>query len=171
MPPKLKKTKKPKLLPHKAALLASGKLSDVTHANASALWLKAPSMIRLKEKRALVYRHMGDDECAYLLAHRKLPDTQPYQTIVEGPIGRAYCEGYLRGLRKPSGNIVTTVVEFETKKSLIDTLFSMQKKIEDGCFSHRLGEKGGKGLPLFNESLASGETTYRIVCVKRTRNV
>ena len=127
MPPKSKKTKskKPKLLPHEAALLASGKLSNVTHANASAVWLRAPSTILQEgtEERTLVYRHMGDDECMHLLAHGRLPDTQPYQTIVEGSIGRAYCEGYLRGLRKPSGNIVTTVVEFETRRSLIDTLF------------------------------------------------
>ena len=39
------------------------------------------------------YRHMGDEECAFLREHGVLPDTQPYQTIVEGPAGRAYCEG------------------------------------------------------------------------------
>ena len=65
------------------------------------------------------------------------------------------------------GNVVTTVVEFDTRRSFVDTLFSMQRKIEDGCFSHGLGDKGGKGLTLFNENLASGKTTYRIVCIKR----
>ena len=92
---------------------------------------------------------------------------QPYQTIVEGAVGRTYCEGYLRGLRKPSGNVVTIVVEFLAPKLLIDTLFAMQKKIEDGCFSHGLGDKGGKGLPLFNAGLAAAEISYRIVLVKR----
>lgn len=177
-----KKKKKPKLLPHETELLASGHLVDVTHTNASAIWLHAPSLVLDSEdsdaegeKResgtiasALVYRHMGDEECAYLLTHGQLPDTQPYQTIVEGSVGRTYCEGYLRGLRKPSGNIITTVVEFKSTRSLVDTLFAMQRKIEDGCFSHGLGDKGGKGLTLFNHSLSSGETTYRIVLVKRT---
>lgn len=171
MPPKGKKAKKPKLRPHEAALLASGELRDVTHANSTALWLYAESTIIADEQvniTTLVYRHMGDEELQYLLANNQLPDTQPYQTIVEGPVGRTYCESYLRGLRKPSGNIVTTVVEFHAPKSLIDTLFSMQKKIEDGCFSHGLGDKGGKGLPLFNASLAAEDISYRIVLVKRT---
>ena len=30
-----------------------------------------------------------------------------------------------------------------------------------------LGNKAGKGLPLFNESLRSGQTTFRLVLVKR----
>ena len=169
MPSNGKKIKKPKLLPHEARLLASGELANVTHENSTAVWLSRPSsMIEVEDAtRTVVYRHMGDEECAYLLAYGQLPDTQPYQTIVEGQVGRAYCDGYLRGLRKPSGNIVTTVVEFETTRALVNLLFSMQKKIEDGCFSHGLGDKGGNGLPLFNASLAAKETTFRIVLVKR----
>jgi len=149
MPPSgRKRTKKPKLLPHETSLLASGDLKDITHENSSAIWLYAPSTTLLpseedkKNSKTLVYRHMGDEEFAYLLANGILPDTQPYQTIVEGPVGRTYCEGYLRGHRKPSGNVVTTVVEFEAPAALIDKLFSMQKKIEDGCLSHGLGDKG-----------------------------
>ena len=38
---------------------------------------------------------------------------------------------------------------------------------EDGAISHGLGDKGGKGLPLFNECLQSGEGSFRIVLVKR----
>lgn len=34
-------------------------------------------------------------------------------------------------------------------------LLCRQWKIEDGARSHGLGEKGGKGLPFFNESLRS----------------
>jgi hypothetical protein len=111
----------------------------------------------------------GDPEVAHLLEHRQLPSTQPYQTIVEGPDGRAYCEGegYLRGHRKPSGNVITTIVEFIAPKRLIDQLFLMFRKPEDGCFSHGLGDKGGKGLPLFNASLIAGETTFKIILVRR----
>jgi len=59
------------------------------------------------------------------------------------------------------------VVEFCTPKALVERLWAMQQKVEDGCLSHGLGEKGGRGLPLFNASLAAGETTFRIVLVKR----
>ena len=52
-------------------------------------------------------------------------------------------------------------------RHLIATLFEIQHKVEDGALSMGLGDKAGKGLPLFNASLASGETTYRIVLVKR----
>lgn len=115
----------------------------------------------------MVYRHMGDEELSHLLTNGLLPDTQPYKTIVES---RAYCEGYLRGLRKPSGNVVKTVVEFAAPAPLVERLFSMQRKIEDGCFSHGLGDKGGKGLPLFNAALEAKETSFRIVLVKRAGN-
>lgn len=159
---------KTKLLPHETALVAAGSLQDITHGKSSAIWLSADSTdVDEGSGQTTVYRHMGDPEVAYLLQHGTLPATQPYQTIVEGQKGRDYCEGYLRGHRKPSGNIITTVVEFLAPKALIDQLFAMFKKAEDGCFSHGLGDKGGKGLPLFNASLSSGETTFRIVLVKR----
>mmetsp|Transcript_20803 Transcript_20803/g.48853 ORF Transcript_20803/g.48853 Transcript_20803/m.48853 type:complete len:113 (-) Transcript_20803:366-704(-) len=111
---------------------------------------------------------MGDTELRYLLENGRLPDTQPYQTIAEGPAGRAYCEGYLRGLRRPSGNVVTTVVEFAAPRGLVEALFAMQRKIEDGCFSHGLGDRGGRGLPLFNAEMDAGNVSYRIVLVKRS---
>eukprot|EP00040_Diaphanoeca_grandis_P040109 m.5218 g.5218 ORF g.5218 m.5218 type:complete len:144 (-) comp4178_c0_seq1:110-541(-) len=114
-----------------------------------------------------VYRPMGDEECGYLLQHNVLPSTQPYQTIVEGANGRRYAEKYLRG-HKSVDTSPTTVVEFTTTVALITTLFEMFHKAEDGAISHGLGDKGGKGLPLFNESLEKGETTFRIVLVKRS---
>merc|ERR1711972_1128265 len=109
---------------------------------------------------------MGDVECAFLLANGILPDTQPYQTIVEGVGGRRYAEKYLRG-HKSVDSSPTTVVEFTMPTSIIRKLFEMQSKNEDGAISHGLGEKGGRGLPLFNASLQSGETSFRIVSVKR----
>ena len=156
------------MLPHERALIANGTLEDVTHGKSTARWLTAKSTPSDPAcGLTTVYRHMGDEECAFLRENGVLPDTQPYQTIVQGETGRTYCEGYLRGKRKPSGNIVTTVVEFLAPKVLVDELFAMFSKPEDGCLSHGLGSKGGKGLPLFNASLAAGETTWRIVLVKR----
>merc|ERR1711865_481068 len=114
----------------------------------------------------LVYRPMGDEECSHLLTHGILPDTQPYQTIVEGEEGRSYAEKYLRG-HKSVDSSPTTVVEFTAPRSLIRRLFEMQSKNEDGAISHGLGNKGGRGLPLFNASLREGEATFRIVMVKR----
>merc|ERR1719199_1950971 len=110
---------------------------------------------------------MGDEECRHLLETGTLPNTQPYQTIVEGPDGRVYAEKYLRG-HKSVDSSPTTVVEFVAPRSLSDRLFAMQSKNEDGAISHGLGDKGGKGLPLFNASLRSGESSFRIVLVKRS---
>merc|ERR1712079_237130 len=104
----------------------------------------------------------GDLECGHLLAHGLLPDTQPYQTIVEGEEGRAYAEKYLRG-HKSVDSSPTTVVEFVAPRALVARLFAMQSKNEDGAISHGLGDKGGHGLPLFNEGLQSGATTFRFV--------
>ena len=77
-----------------------------------------------------------------------------------------YAEKYLRG-HKWVDSSPTTVVEFNAPRSLVETLFGMQQKAEDGAMSHGLGDKGGKGLPLFNDSLQSGSTTFRAVLVKR----
>ena len=113
-----------------------------------------------------VYRPMGDPEFAHLLEHGMLPATQPYQTIVEGAAGRLYAERYLRGSKWVDSS-PTTVVEFVCPQALVSQLFAMQCKPEDGCLSHGLGDKGGKGLPLFNDSLQNGSTTFRAVLVKR----
>mmetsp|Transcript_22851 Transcript_22851/g.51408 ORF Transcript_22851/g.51408 Transcript_22851/m.51408 type:complete len:102 (+) Transcript_22851:305-610(+) len=64
---------------------------------------------------------------------------------------------------------VSSIVEFTCRRVLVDKLFGMQWKIEDGARSHGLGDKGGKGLPLFNEELEQGSITWRIVFVKRAR--
>ena len=50
---------------------------------------------------------------------------------------------------------------------LIEELFGMQCKPEDGALSHGLGDKGGNGLPKFNGSLRAGTSRYRIVLVNQ----
>eukprot|EP01047_Picozoa_sp_COSAG01_P058167 COSAG01_NODE_6817_length_3485_cov_42.916716_1_plen_918_part_01 len=174
------KVKGAKLLPHEEQLLRAGAIAETTHAGATSIWLTAPST-QLTEGSPLcaVYRPMGDLELKHLLSNGVLPDTQPYQTIVEGEAGRRYAEKYLRGAKKPSpsrppGSTPTTVVEFVVPRELVEQLFAMQSKIEDGVLSHGLGDKGGGGLPLFNACLrrrAAEEgvaASFRIVLVKRS---
>lgn len=160
------KVKGLKLLSHELVLVQTGKLVDVTHDGSSSIWLSAKSARPTDGSYTQVYRPMGDEECGHLLEHGVLPDTQPYQTIVEGEGGRVYAEKYLRG-HKSVDSSPTTVVEFAAPHSLVKRMFAMQSKNEDGAISHGLGDKGGRGLPLFNASLQSGETTFRIVFVKR----
>jgi hypothetical protein len=167
--PPRSKVKGLKLLAHEQALLDAGELRDITHIGASSIWLSAPSAdqhVHGLEERCLVYRPMGDRECIFLLQHGTLPNSQPYQTIVRGDEGRRYAEKYLRG-HKQVDSSPTTVVEFTMPSALVERLFEMQSKNEDGAISHGLGDKGGKGLPLVNASLDCGESTYRIVLVKR----
>lgn len=160
------KVKGLKLLPHELELVESGQLVDITHPDSSAIWLSTESSLRQDDSISLVYRPMGDIECHHLLTYAALPDTQPYQTIVEGEEGRIYAEKYLRG-HKSVDSSPTTVVEFAAPCGLVQRLFAMQSKNEDGAISHGLGDKGGRGLPLFNASLQSGETTFKIIFVKR----
>jgi hypothetical protein len=114
----------------------------------------------------LVYRPMGDAELCHLLAHNALPDTQPYQTIVEGAAGRAYAEKYLSGTKWVDTH-PTTIAEFVVPRALVERLFAIQHKAEDGCVSMGLGDKAGKGLPLFNAALkdGGGAAAWRIVKV------
>ena len=176
------------LLPHEKKLLETKDLVEVSHKGASAILLEAPilgfqeqagqsdkedesesdSTLEAAEELVSVYRHMSDKEALYLLEHSVLPEGRPYQTIVVGEEGYTYCKKYFTGKKKVTP-IVTTIVEFRCPKTLVDQLFAMQWKIEDGARSHGLGEKGGKGLPFFNESLRSGNTSWRIVFVKRPR--
>lgn len=160
------KVKGVKLLPHEQELVGSRQLEDITHAGASSIWLSARSTTLLGDTLTLVYRPVGDVEYAYLLNFGILPDTQPYQTIVEGDEGRTYAEKYLRG-HKSVDSSPTTVLEFLAPRALIRQLFAMQSKNEDGAISHGLGSKGGRGLPLFNASLQNGDISWRIVFVKR----
>lgn len=163
------------LRPHEKDLLARGKLVDLTHKNASSSHLRAASGVA-GAGRALLYRHMGDREAEFLMREGVLPDTQPYQTVTRGEEGRAYCEKYLFG-RKKVNTAPTTVFEFDVPAALADRLWEMQHKPEDGCLSHGLGAKGGRGLPLFNECLAreaaaaDGAPRFRIVTVKRAQKV
>jgi len=160
------KVKGVKLLAHEEALVAAGELHDVTHSGSSAIWLSAESSLPVSDAVSAVYRPMGDAEYNHLLIHGELPATQPYQTIVRGEEGRLYAEKYLRG-QKAVDSSPTTVVEFLVPSSLVDELFAMQSKNEDGAISHGLGQKGGKGLPLFNRGLHDGNISFRVVMVKR----
>ncbi|CAJ1338151.1 unnamed protein product [Effrenium voratum] len=170
------------LWPHEKQLLEEKQLAEVSHKNASSILLAAalgadapedqpetePAQDADVEDMAYVYRHMTDKEAVFLLEHSLLPDSQPYQTIVEGTEGYEYCRKYFTGKKKVTPP-VSTIVEFKCPKSLVERLFAMQWKIEDGARSHGLGDKGGKGLPLFNEALETGAVSWRIVFVKRPR--
>ena len=112
---------------------------------------------------------MGDSEVRYLVEHGELPETQPYQAIIEGEEGRLYANKYLVGAKRTNTN-PTTVVEFSVPTELIETLKGRQMKIEDGALSMGLGHKAGKGISLFNQSMRQGYTTYRIVKVKRGKD-
>jgi hypothetical protein len=153
------------LQPHERDLVESGELRNVTHQGASAVWLDAPSK-QPGLDRTLVYRPMGDTEALFVVANNQLPDTQPYQAIIEGDAGRVYAEKYLAG-KKWVDTAPTTVMEFDCPQQLIEALFAIQHKPEDGAMSMGLGHKAGGGLPLFNQSLADGTTTWRVVKVKR----
>jgi hypothetical protein len=153
------------LQPHERAMVESGELRNVTHHGASAIWLEAASKAP-GPGRTLVYRPMGDLEALHVVAHNQLPSTQPYQAIIEGEAGRTYAEKYLAG-KKWVDTAPTTVMEFDCPAQLIEALFAIQHKPEDGAMSMGLGHKAGGGLPLFNQSLADGYTTWRVVKVKR----
>ncbi|KAF2078125.1 hypothetical protein CYY_000596 [Polysphondylium violaceum] len=155
------------LLPHEKEMLLNGQLLNITHKGSTSAWLEAKSFdIFDKEKQTNVYRPMGDKEVLYLLEHGLLPDTQPYQAIIEGMVGRSYCNLYLTG-KKTTDTNPSTIVEFTCPKPLIEHLKTIQMKIEDGALSMGLGNKAGGGLHLFNDSIRAGETTFRIVKVKR----
>lgn len=156
-----------RLLPHERVLYESGELKNITHEGSSSIWLEAPSSSQ-KPGHTLVYRPMGDVEVTYLVEHGELPATQSYQAIIEGENGRSYSNKYLAGAKWVSTH-PTTVVEFSAPTELIETLKKRQLKVEDGALSMGLGHKAGKGLPLFNESMRKGETTYRIVKIKRSK--
>ena len=66
--------------------------------------------------------------------------------------------------------IPTTIVEFCVPTELIERLKQKQIKIEDGALSMGLGNKAGNSLPLFNESIRKGDTTFRIVKIKRNKD-
>ena len=77
------------LLPHELERFERGDLQNITHKGASSYWLEAPSSAP-KPGFTNVYRPMGDQEIIYLVEHNILPDTQPYQAIIEGAVGRRY---------------------------------------------------------------------------------
>jgi len=158
------------LQPYERTLVNDGLLRDVTWPRATSYWLEAPNLLQKAAKVSpgitQVYRHMGDAELGFLREHQQLPSTQPYQTIVEGPAGYEYCKRYFTGQKKVDSG-VTSIIEFEMPQELQATLWKMQCKAEDGVLSHGLGDKGGKGLPLFNKGLRCGQVTWQVVFVKR----
>jgi hypothetical protein len=165
-----KKASKVKLAPHEIELVNAGQLENITHEGSKAVWLRANSSVLENDShQKRVYRPMGDREATYLITYNQLPSTQPYQAIIEGDNGRTYAEKYLRGTKKVDSQ-PTTVIEFIAPTELIDNLFAIQHKVEDGALSMGLGNKAGGGITMFNESLAEGQTTYRIVLVKRSKN-
>jgi hypothetical protein len=157
-----------RLLPHELALYNSGELKNITHHGSSSILLEALSSSPDSGKTN-VYRPMGDIEVNYLVEQGELPDTQPYQAIIEGENGRLYANKYLSGAKWTSTH-PTTIVEFCAPIELIETLKQKQMKIEDGALSMGLGNKAGKGLPIFNESMRKGDTTFRIVKIKRSKD-
>lgn len=154
-------TTKIKLLNHEKYLIQHGKLVNITHKNSTAIWLHAPSSIPVKDY-VNVYRVMGDKELLFLINNKILPNTQPYQAIVEGEIGRKYMEKYLGG-QKRVDSLPTTVVEFTIKKEIYDLMFKIQHKVEDGVLSLGLGNKAGNCLNIFNANIEK----FSIVTVKR----
>lgn len=166
--PHKKRKKKIRLLPHEVELVKSGSLQNITHANASSIWLRAHSLSYVPENHELCYRHMGDTEFFHLLSTNQLPDTQPYQTLTRGSLnGRDYCESYMRS-NKYVDTHPTTVVEFVCPRNLIDSFFAIQRKPEDGTLSHGMGSKAGRTLVRFNEALKNEFIQWRIVLVKRS---
>jgi hypothetical protein len=115
----MNKSTKVKLLDHEKRLLEQGLLTNITHQNANAIWLYAPSSIP-RDGYVNVYRVMGDIELLFLLNNNFLPNTQPYQAIVEGETGRKYMEKYLNGIKYVDSK-PTTIVEFTIKKLYMTT--------------------------------------------------
>jgi hypothetical protein len=98
-----------------------------------------------------VYRAMGDAEEQYLFQCVQLPSTHP-SAINEGLLVRAHVEKFLRGQRKVA-TWSTTVVELCVPKSLLDTVMSMQHKVEDATSSMVLENKVDGGISILNTAL------------------
>jgi hypothetical protein len=157
-----------RLLPHELALYNSGELQNITYYGSSSIWLEALSAPPPVGRRN-VYRPMVDSEVLYLVEHGELPDGRRYQAIIEDENGRLYANKWLTG-KKRGKTPRTTIVEFCAPIDLIETLKQKQLKIEDGALSIGLGYQAGRGLPLFNESIRKGDTTFRIVKIKRSKD-
>lgn len=157
----MNKSVKIKLLDHEKQLLEQGSIQNITHKNANSICLHKKSSVPPIDF-VNVYRVMGDIELLFLINNNILPNTQPYQAIVEGEIGRKYMEKYLNGLKYVNSK-PTTVVEFTIKKDLYNQMFKIQHKAEDGVLSIGLGNKAGNCLELFNAGIKS----FSIVTVKR----
>jgi hypothetical protein len=156
------------LLPHELKLLECGQLVNVTHAKASSITLVAPCS-GVAEGRTLVYRPMGDEEVQFLVENGVLPDTQPYQAIIRGHAGRQYADKFVIGAKQVDTH-PSSIVEFNMPTKLIDALFRIQHKAEDGALSHGLGRAAGRTVAQFNEALQDGTGRFRVVKVRRKRS-
>ncbi len=154
------------LLPHERDLFLENQIENITHKGSTSVWLES-ALMDPPPTKTTVYRPMGDLEVVYLMENKQLPSTQPYQAIIEGPIGFLYANKYLTG-QKFTDTHPSTVIEFVIPIQLVETLEKIQTKVEDGALSMGLGNKAGGGLNLFNEALVDGRSTFRIVKVKRT---
>lgn len=83
---------------------------------------------------------MGDTELKFLVEHNELPDTQPYQTLVEGSNGLDYCMKYFMGKKYVDIEVVT-IIEFKCVKQLTESLFRTFHKAEEGCLSTVYGTR------------------------------
>lgn len=155
------------LLPHELCQLEWGNLVNVTHTGASSISLLARCG-SVAPGRSLVYRPMGDAEVQFLYNNGILPDTQPYQAIVRNHAGRLYATKFVDGVKQVDTH-PSSVVEFNMPTELIDELFAIQHKAEDGALSHGLGHAAGRTVERFNAALKSGKGSYRVVKVKRKR--
>jgi hypothetical protein len=155
------------LLAHELKLFDSGQLVNVTHAKASSITLVA-ACGSAAAGRTLVYRPMGDEEVQYLVDNGALPETQPYQAIIRGHAGRSYADKFVVGAKQVDTH-PSSIVEFNMPTALIDALFAIQHKAEDGALSHGLGRAAGRTVAQFNAALTNGSGWFRVVKVRRRR--
>jgi len=155
------------LLMHERSLLDNGDLVNITHNKSTSGWLVGQlTPVSPCDLTTTVYRPMGDIELMYLLEHKTLPTTQPYQAIIEGATGFKYSGKYLNGAKKVDTS-PTTIVEFVVPKDFLAHMLSIQSKVEDGAISVGLGGKAGNCIGMFNELMSNGVIQFRIVKVKR----
>jgi hypothetical protein len=112
-----------------------------------------------------VYRSMGDAEEQYLFQRVQLPSTHA-SAIIEGPLVRAHVEKFIWGQRKVA-TWSTTVVKLCIPKSLLDTLMSMQHKLEDATRSMALGNKVQGRISLLNTALETTPAAHRILLIRQ----
>jgi hypothetical protein len=94
--PSKKRKNKIRLLPHQVELVEFGSLQNVTHVNASSIWLRADSLSNVPESYELCYR----EYCESYLLTNKYVDTYP-STVVEFLCPRKLVDSFFATQRKP----------------------------------------------------------------------